>query len=561
MKRIFYILLLLTTGLLLNSCQKYLSPEPDNRLTEEEMLANPAYWEGLLLEAYGRLPGNYNFNEDVASDDAVTNDKNSGARRLATGEWSSSFYPFNKWNSSYGAIFYINSFLEKFRQVQWSWESSQVDRLHRQRLDGEAHGLRAWFELTLLQHHGGKASDGSMLGVPIVTKMIDMKDFQIPRASLQEYVDQIMSDLDTAIANLPAYYEDQGDDVEYNEAMGSRFVNRFMATAARALKSRAALLAASPAYGYMSWEDAATIAGDLIRDNGGLTVLSPTGEEYYKDYNDPENIWYKAFSQSSSLEEANFPPSQYGNGNTNPTQELINTFPMANGYPINDPGSGYDPGNPYQNRDPRLSKYIIYNGNTLKNNTINTYVGAPSDGINNLVTSTRTGYYLKKFMNESVNLVPGSVKQASHFFTYIRWTEIVLNYAEAANEAWGPDGDPMGYGFTARDAIAAVRQRAGINPDNYLAGISTQEDMRTLIRNERRIELCFEGFRFWDIRRWRLTETMKAPVSAMFIDYLNPGFHYDIQKVEDRIYKDYMIYGPIPYNETLKYNIRQNKGW
>ena len=279
MKKAYYIILVLITGLLVSSCDKYLTPDPDNRLTEKEMMNNPAYWEGLLMEAYGRLPRSYSFNEDIASDDAVTNDKGSNAMKMATGEWTSSFYPLSKWNSSYTAIFYLNSFLENYRQVQWSWESARVDKLHRQRLDGEAHGLRAWYEIELLQYHGGLATNSELMGVPIVTKVLNDNDYNVPRASLKDYVDQIISDLDTAIANLPDYYVDHGDDLEYNEAMGARFVNRIMGTAARALKSRVALLAASPAFGYYSWSDAATIAGDLIRDNGGLTVLSPTGEE------------------------------------------------------------------------------------------------------------------------------------------------------------------------------------------------------------------------------------------------------------------------------------------
>jgi hypothetical protein len=139
----------------------------------------------------------------------------------------------------------------------------------------------------------------------------------------------------------------------------------------------------------------------------------------------------------------------------------------------------------------------------------------------------------------------------------MRYTEIFLTYAEAANEAWGPTGTGPN-DFSARDVIAAIRKRAGISqPDNYLASISTIEDMRNLIHNERRLELCFEGFRFWDLRRWNadLTETAKG------INII--GANYTVVNVEPRTYDNsYMHYGPIPNGEIVKFSaLIQNKGW
>ena len=145
-----------------------------------------------------------------------------------------------------------------------------------------------------------------------------------------------------------------------------------------------------------------------------------------------------------------------------------------------------------------------------------------------------------------------------HVIPIIRATEIFLNYAEAANEAWGPD-EKGEAGYSARDVIAAIRKRAAINqPDRYLATITTKEDMRKLIRNERRIELSFEGFRFWDIRRWNDVETMSEP--AMGLRRAEDG-SLEQFKVEDRDFKSHMIYGPIPFNEVLKFGFVQNQGW
>jgi hypothetical protein len=165
-------------------------------------------------------------------------------------------------------------------------------------------------------------------------------------------------------------------------------------------------------------------------------------------------------------------------------------------------------------------------------------------------------------MIESVKLDPGSSANAEHTYTLVRMTELLLNYAEAANEAWGPTGDPNGYGFTAYSLIRDLRIRGGITqPDNYLLSLATTADLRSLIHNERRIELCFEGFRFWDIRRWNELSTMKTAAKAAFITNTAGVYSYVYSNIEDRKYTDDMIYGPIPYSETVKYNLVQNKGW
>ena len=561
--RAFFIFSLLP--LVFVSCEKFLEPGLDNRLTEEEMLSDPAYFEGILLHAYRNMPSSVEFNDDVVSDDAVTNDKDSEFLLMATGEWKSSFYPLSKWSTAYNEIFYINSFLDDMDQVTWSWQNPEVNENHFKRLKGEAHGLRAWWMFQILQYHGGMSADGRLLGFPIIKDPLSIDDdFRRPRNTYEECVDQILADIDTAVKYLPDTYQDIPGDPVYNSTFGDRFTNRLSGLAAKALKSRVTLFAASPAFAYLEWEDAAVAAGSILSENGGLSALSPTGLEFYADHQDPEIIWNNAYTNNNILERQNFPPSKFGNGRTNPTQDLVDVFPMKNGLPVTEPLSGYNPADPYLNRDPRLKKYIVYNGNIIKD-TIHTHNDAPVDGINNTINSTRSGYYLKKFMLESkVNLTPGNVTTAEHFVTYFRFTEIFLNYAEAANEAWGPNADPMGYGFTARDVISAIRTRAGLPElaeDNYLNSMTgSKEQFRELIRNERRIELCFEGFRFWDIRRWELTNIMSDPVNAMYIDFDNPS-PYAVQFLGNRNYEDYMIYGPVPYNEILKYDLIQNVGW
>lgn len=266
-----------------------------------------------------------------------------------------------------------------------------------------------------------------------------------------------------------------------------------------------------------------------------------------------------------SLEQAQFPPSLYGSGQINPTQNLVDAFPMANGYPIDSPEAGYNDQNPYANRDPRLALYIVVNGTVMGTDgkTIDTSVDNTSnnDGLNKENGySTRTGYYLRKHLREDVYLSSTTTTGQPHYSPRIRYTEIYLNYAEAANEAWGPTGTGL-HGYSAYDVIKAIRQRAGIKDasgnDPYLESVKNdQAKMRDLIRNERRLELCFEGFRFWDLRRWNMD--LNEPAKGIRIS----GGTYQVFNVESRTYNDFMRFGPIPYSEVVKFDaLEQNKGW
>lgn len=557
--------------LLAASCTKYLEPQPDNSLTRKQVLSIPAFAEGLLLNAYRAMPSTVSFDHDVITDDAVSNDPSSPYRLMATGSWSADNDPVSQWNVAYKEIYYVNLFLRDYGQVTWDAENAVINRLDQQRLKGEAYGLRAWWEFQLLEYHAGITADGRLMGFPIILKPLTVTDnLNLARATFQACVAQIMADCDTAIADLPDTYADVPGKTDQNQAMGTRWSNRMDGFAARALKSRVTLFAASPAFNLSgdaaAWETAARAAGELLQMNGGVASLSPTGLTWYRNSADPEIIWSRAIVSTSGPEAENFPPSLLGNGRTDPSQNLVNAFPMKNGYPVSNPLSGYDPSHPYAGRDPRLSDYIIYNGNKLgAKGQIFTYLGAPINGINVQTNSTRTGYYLSKFMLDNVSVSNPTVNQ-NQFNTYFRFTEVFLNYAEAANEAWGPDADPEGYGFTARSILGAIRKRAGITqPDNYLASITSREDFRALVHNERRLELCFEGRRFNDLRRWKDLADFQAAVGGVSITQTSaspPSWSYAYDQVEQRDYKDYMLYGPIPRDQILKSDsLQQNKGW
>jgi hypothetical protein len=562
-KKIFAGLLILT-GCALLSCKKDFQPDKDNHSGESRLLNDPGFAEGLLLNGYTGLLNSYSLDE-AATDDAVTNDKTSSYLRMATGEWSSQFDPVSIWNQAYSRLFYLNHFLRIVDKVTYSWDdrtapSELRNNMFIQRFTGEASALRAWYNFELLKRHGGIASDGIARGFVILKDIVTREsDWNLPRDTYDECVKFILADLDTAIKVLPDVYVNRGTDLNYNAVFGAQNKNRVTALFAKALKSRVLLHVASQPFitAADKWEKAAAAAVTLINTNGGVAGLSATGLNFWRNINDREILFRRDFQNLNSWELNNFPPSLFGNGRTNPSQNLVDAFPMANGYPISSTLSLYDPNNPYAGRDPRLKAYIIYNGNDINGRVINTNVESSKDGVNQTLQSTRTGYYLKKLMVPTVNLDPRVMSTQQHFYTIFRYTEVYLNYAEAANEAWGPDSDPNGYGYTARQVIAAIRKRGGIaQPDTYLASVTSRESMRDLIRNERRIELSFEGFRFWDMRRWalNLTENVKGMSIAS-------GQH-SVINVEDRLYKPFMKYGPIPYQETLKASKTiQNAGW
>jgi len=570
-------LILVILSMSLFSCEGLIGPKEDNILTDDQLVSSPIFAEGILMKAYTALPDDYTFPTDVASDDAVSNDPSSQFRSMAVGNWSSTNNAFSMWTGAYENIYYINKFLSFYQDVVWSTDPNLTvyyrqirNTLHKNRLRGEAYGLRAFYKWLLLQYHGGFSESNQLLGFPIIDNYITTEDnWALPRNTYAECVTSIFNDLDTAIKYLPKTWVDlptgganPAINGHINATSGARFLNRMHGNAARALKARVAILAASPAYSASSgvtWAQAAAIAGPLVKD---LLPLSATGRVYYKSRSDREHIWNRSEVSKRTWEQNNFPPSLFGYGRTNPTQNLVDAFGMKNGYPIADALSTYSATAPYTNRDPRFYDYIVNNTSLLKSTPIYTYIDAPDNGINKLLTSTRTGYYLKKFMNESVNLKPGSSVSAAHTYTLFRVTEAVLNYAEAINEASGPDADPNGYGFTARTLLTEIRKRGGITqPDAYLIAVTDAAGMRNLIKSERRVELCFEGFRFWDIRRWNQVPTMQAPVTAAFITNTAGVYSYLYSNIEERKYSDYMIYGPVPYNETVKYSLVQNKGW
>src|SRR5699024_6000763 len=304
------------------------------------------------------------------------------------------------------------------------------------------------------------------------------------------------SDLDSAINLLPLGYGDLGSQAdlpekftdkelgEYNRVFVNHGRQRMSELIAMAIKSKVALLAAITAdqspNNTTNWEDAADYAGEILKLNGRISGLADNGETWYSNAsvmndiaggsNPPEILWRGDINSNADLEQDNFPPTLFGNGRINPSENLVKAFPMKNGYPIDNPNSHYDPSAPYSERAPLLDKYIVVNGSVEgpQNTTIVTASdGSTNDALNKVSTSTRTGYYMRKLLRMDVSVDPALTNSQLHYKPRIRYTEIYLAYAEAANEAWGPTGTGS-FGFSAYDVIAAIRKREGIDqPDTY----------------------------------------------------------------------------------------------
>lgn len=556
------------------SCE--LEPIEENRLDYDLILTNPDAAEGVLLNGYTGLVNQYSFSE-AATDDAVNNVLNNNYKRMALGELNAQFNPASRWGS-FERVFWVNRFLEIIEtgDTQWS-RDSLTNTMFKMRMKGEALALRGLHHFYVLQAHAGVGQSGELLGIPYYTEFIEADgNFNVPRLPFEASVQAIMADFDAALNLLPTDYGlssgqvdpwysdlDNFDYDKYGIVNDNFFDLRLSGKIVKGLKARLALFAASPSFldSQSYYNMAATNAAQILNTIGGVAGLNPNGNEFYtSDANilGSESLWRGSIGGNTfNYEERMFPPSVNGNGEINPTHNFVMAFPMQNGYPAT-AANGFDSQNPFTNRDPRLEKYVVVNGASFGGGYINTGFGGGNDRLDSIPgQSTTTGYYLKKLLRPDVLINNnGTAQGQSHANVYFRYTELFLILAEAANEIGGPDHQVDG--ITARDVIAAIRNRAGISqPDNYLTSILTKDEMRELIRNERRIELSFEGHRFWDIRRWGL------PLSESAKGYFFNGNNYtELPSVENRNFPSFATYMPIPNSEILKFSeLEQNTGW
>lgn len=575
------------------SCVDYLEPYPNGNRTTEDIWKYQDMVQGLVGQCYDNMPRNYNDNEGVfmdgATDDVVITATTNTMVRLATGALPTSQDPFRTyWDRDYRSIYLVNLFLKDRKGYNTRFlVDAHLDSLVKTRLQGEAFALRAWFQWDLLQKFGGKGMDGQLLGFPIVLDPVDIKkETNQKRNTYDECVRQIIADCDSASKYLPLAHRDYlVPNVNDRAYAGGRYWGRFDGITTRALKALVYLTWASPRFNPSNevarWDSAAKNA-KIVMDFKQTTdaVTNGFGITKAMDWFNPNSgsiVFSARYNNGNDAMERMFYPGGFqGNGQVGATQELVDAFPMKNGYPITNPKSLYDPANPYENRDPRFYATIFHNNakamrlnssSTTPMYTFENWNGgkdAPGPAAN-----SRTNYHIKKMVFMGLNWSDNNINRQPHTKVFIRWENMVFAFAEAANQVEGPNGSK--YGLSAAEAMSFIRGKnnsdggKGFSTDPYLEEVSGagKTAFQEFIKNERRLEFCFEGQRFYDMRRWTSTlEQLNKPVHSPVISRNADGsFTYKLDNVvESRSYPS--AYLPIPFDEMLRMsNLVQNEGW
>lgn len=594
MKRKIYLLVLSVTAGFMSACT-FLDPLPNGSYNDENFELYPELLRGFVDVVYNELLpetylDNYYIPMSCATDDAIYSSPTAAWRIFSSGSAKMLSNPFDtKWRDNYRAINYLNMFLENDRGYNTRYMVAEdSDLALRNCLQGSAYGLRAWMYFDLLRVFGGKAENGELLGVPILTEPTDPKTADastIERATFDECAEQILKDCDSAYKYLPRNNRDYpGDPQQSIQITGSARYKSLDQIAIDGLRAMVYIFWASPAYNpendMSRYDKAARYAAAVIKHK--LEVEStltggfdPTRGFSWHNVNSPEIIWPSEMRQSSNLETSFYPQQFGGSALVAPTQDLVDAFPMANGYPINDKRSNYDPTHPYEGRDPRFYATIFYNGaqvRRLNNASEVMYTfecangGKDAPGSNDV---SATGYYIKKFIYRNWNTNDTTKELGYRCIHFMNWTKMCLIFAEAANKYVGPT-DEGTYGYSARQAIAWLRNRPtnddepglGTFGDPYLDECAAEATtFEGLVKNEWRVETCFEGDRYYNLRRWATdVSEINKPIHMAKISNQSGLISYEYPVVETLKYPS--LWAPIPYTEIRKCpKLLQNQGW
>lgn len=552
-----YISAAINIAFTLSSCNGFLDREEDSFIDKTATFDSYNRTKQYLTYAYTLLPDGLNrFSREAmlasATDDAEFAIESADIQQFNNGSWNALNNPDGMWNRYFSGISkcctllentdHVNldiSRLDPDKQVEYANSLKDI-RMWR----AEARFLRAYFHFELLKRYGP---------IPIVTSTLSINGNyeNTPRPTMKEVVDFIAKECDIAADTL-----ELTPWRNVNDAFG-----RATKGAALALKSRLLLYAASPLYvdfgdtneankptDVALWKSAADAAKAVIYLNQ-YELASSYADLFKNDFQNKEYIFVRRYAANSDFEKSNFPVSFGGKGGTNPSQNLVDDYEMLDGTPFdwNDPAKAAQP---FENRDARLGATILMNMAPFKGKKVATYPEGADASPN--PNATKTGYYLRKFLNEDVNIQTGG-SSSGHVVPLFRLAEIYLNYAEALNECDPTNPDIALY-------LNKVRNRASLPNVSALS----QEQMRAVIQHERRVELAFEEHRSWDVRRWKIaSSTLGTPLMGVQIER-KPlgGYTYMPVKVEQRVFQPKMYWYPIPQSEVLKLKQwKQNNGW
>ena len=525
---------------------------------------------GLVTSVYNDLDydfGNYSGALLAsATDESVYSHSGNAIEKFYDGGWSASNNnDASLWTKCWRGISYANLFLTEFKDQTFEDYLTDLDykaELHQyQNLQFEARFLRAYYYFLLVRSFGG---------VPLITTTMDAMEINSqPRATSDEVFQFINSECKAIQDTIVKDYSDLGA-LQLKSKNETGRVNNLCVLA---LKARASLYYASPLFNLNNdkerWHQAALDNLELINTcrARGMKLSADYGALFQKDnwQNSEECILVRRIvSASNTFEKYNFPIGLENAGGGNcPTQNLVDAYEMTNGKAITDADSGYDPQNPYANRDSRLAMTVAVNGEQWPNETLETFIG----GANALpiTYATPTGYYLKKYVNKSLTIGALNATTERHHWVIFRLAEFYLNYAEAMLNYTGSGYEPSsGRSMTAAAAVNVVRARA--KQPNLATGLDANQ-FKERLQNERFVELAFEGHRFYDLRRWKVAGEQKyRTIKSMRITKNADGtFTYTPQSdTSTRSYWDDKMYlFPLAQSEILKSGgaLTQNPGW
>lgn len=560
-------LLLVILALVCAACESdILDISPQDRIAEDAVWNDERLINAYHTELYNAIPhGFYIHMYSKYTDEAYNSAPCCGAdifarntfnpdniTAVAGGDfWGGHLY---YWDMGYQYIRKINIFLEKMAE--------RTDKIANQdRLVAEARFLRAFIYFELIKRFGG---------VPIVTEAYDLSDVQkvsFRRNTFDECVAFIEQDLEAAMPYLPQRYA--STDPNYGRATQD---------AALALRSRVLLYAASPLFNPSNdrtkWQKAADAAAALL-DRG--YSLHPDYEELFRlPSGAPQNeyIFTRNFTTTNGHQAPMHNLSRrfgaYGGwwASNGPSQNLVDDYDMINGEPpflwidgtqVINPASGYDPQDPYANRDPRFYATIIHDDAVYHGARFEMWESEDGstwgfDSYKQSGDNPRTSYVLRKFMPDDDTPLSWQMIYTNPW-PFFRLAEIYLNYAEAMFE--------LGDEATAREYVSKVRARVGMPP---IPASVTGPALRARIYNERRIELAFEGHRFFDIRRWKIAEEIEnRPIRGMrIVKDLETGkkTYTPVVLLAKQPWEPKMYLLPIASDEIRRNpDLEQNPGW
>lgn len=519
---------------------------------------------GLMTNIYNDIDydfGNYSgAMASSATDESVYSHPGNAVEDFYNGAWGPTNAKERVWNSAWDGISYCNLVLDEFSNCTFPEytedEHYQQEMYLYHNYRWEARWARAFFYFELVKRYGN---------VPLKTKHMTANEANsLPQVSADSIFQFIDTECDTIEDSIIVNYGDLGDKAYYKGQTG-----RANKLAAMALRARAALYWASPLFNPKGdksrWLKAAQLSNAVIAEarQEGMGLLPDYSKLFNKDsYKDgiKEIIFSRRVAASNAFEKYNYPIGMENAGGGNcPTQNLVDAYEMTNGKAINETGSGYDPQDPYKNRDARLAMTVAVNGEQWPNAAaLETFEGGANSS--SVTYGTPTGYYLKKYINQGTIIAKTGSNSFAHAWVIFRLGEFYLDYAEAALNYTGsgyvaPEGLPL----TAAQAINVVRTRAK-QPD-IATGLSF-DAFKKKYENERFVELAFEGHRFFDLRRWKEAPEYLKTIRGMKITRQDDGtMKYEEQTIDTRTWNDKWYLFPLPQKDVLNCNYKQNDGW